>query len=140
MIPDDSRLDVLRKELIDQLTAVGYRIIAAKNTVGFEPPPALKNDGYGDQKNKRPDIVALDPLNKFYIVGIVRTGDGDIESDESLTEYNVFLDQIDKTTRTPFRLWIIAPAKAADELTVLMTRYIHPDRIPQITIVKSSTG
>ena len=139
MISDrDSLRALLRQELLDQFVTEGLRIIAAHEMKGFQRPPALKNDGYGDQKSKRPDAIAFHPSKKYYVIGIVRTGDGDIESEESLTEYNVFLDQKDKATQEPFRLWIIAPQRAVDEVTTLMTRYIHPDYWNRITMVRSS--
>ena len=129
---------LLRQELLDQFIGEGLRIVAAKEVQGFQRPPALRNDGYGDQQSKRPDAIAFHPSKKYYVIGIVRTGDGDIESEESLTEYNVFLDQKDKTTNEPFRLWIIAPKRAVDEVTTLMTRYIHPDYWRRITMLRSS--
>ena len=139
MIPEEDILkNVLTRELFNYFLKEGFKVVAARDVDGFEAPPAFRNDGYGDQQPKRPDIVGYHPIDKSYMIGIARTGIHDFESESSLTEYNVFLDQRDKTTNEPFKLCIIAPASKLDELTTLITRYIHPDYYPSIVFLRSS--
>ena len=128
---------VLREELLEYLTGEGFAVLGAKDSPGYGEPPRAHNDGYGDQKDKSPDILAYDAAGKRRIFGIVRTGDDDLETEGSLTEYNVFLDQTDSETGEPYRLYIIIPSSKIQDLTALMTHYIHRDYWFKIVIVSS---
>lgn len=137
MSEDHALKESLTRELYDYFLKEGFTIIAARGIAGFHLPPPFRNDGYGDQQPKRPDIVGFHPLKKHYMIGIARTGIDDLESEASLTEYNVFLDQRDKATNEPFRLCIVAPSSRMNDLTTLITRYIHPDYYPRLLFVRS---
>ena len=105
--------------------------------IGYHRPAPVANDGYGDQENKQPDILAYNPEKKCFVIGIARTGEGDIASEDSLTEYNVFLDQKDKLTGEPHRLFIIVPSSRVNDITSLITHYIHREYWHRINIVSS---
>lgn len=130
---------VMTQELADYFIREGYAIIAAKQLQGYRRPPAFRNDGYGDQKDKRPEMVGIHTQHKRYMIGIVRTGKNDLESEASLTEYNVFLDQKDNTTGAPFSLCIIMPSSLLNEMTTFITRYLHPDFYARIVLIPSRT-
>ena len=134
---DEIRI-LLRRELLEYLLADGFTVLAAKDTDGYVEPVPEHNDGYGDQADKSPDVLAYDPREKRRIFGIVRTGVNDLESEGSLTEYNVFLDQTDKMTGDPCRLYIIIPPSKIQDLTALMTHYIHRDYWFKIVLVSST--
>jgi hypothetical protein len=138
MDTQESYRSIMLREVADYFIKEGYTIVAAKELDNHKRPPAFRNDGYGDQKNKTPDIVGIHQGKKIYMIGIVRTGENDLESENSLTEYNVFLDQKDKTTSTPFLLCIIVPSSKMNEMTTLITRYIHPDYYPRISLIAST--
>ena len=127
----------LVEELHEYFVKEGYEPIAARNIRGLQEPDPIPNDGFGDQEDKQPDVIALDKPQQCFLLGIARTGEGDFESESSLTEYNVFLDQVDGRYNKPYRLYIIAPSGKISQLTSLITHYIHPDYWHKITFVSS---
>ena len=128
----------LAGELLGYFLKEGFQIIGAKSLKNYQNPPFLYNDGYGDQKSRMPEILAFDPKEKRFVIGAVRASREELDSEESLTEYNVFLDQKDEKTGTPFRLCLIMPASCTSEMTSLLTHYIHREYWYRITIVASS--
>jgi len=52
---DDTAL--LVEELLHYFVSEKYTIIGARDNEGYRTPEMLHNDGYGDQKNKRPDVL-----------------------------------------------------------------------------------
>ncbi|HLX12347.1 MAG TPA: hypothetical protein VKS81_05995 [Bacteroidota bacterium] len=133
----DEKKSALREELYQYFVKEQYRIDAAKGITGHRHPLACHNDGYGDQQDKQPDILAYDPRSKSYAVGITRATREELDSDGSLTEYNVFLDQKDPATGTPFRLYIIVPESLVNDLTSLIHHYIHREYWFKVIIVSS---
>jgi len=121
---------------VDTLIAANCQIIAVKGIDGYSTPPVLHNDGYGAQQTVTPDILAFDPQSKEFIVGIARVTREELESEKSLTEYDVLFDQKDKDGK-PYRVVIIAPAKYASEVTSVVTHYIHRELWHVLTIVAS---
>jgi hypothetical protein len=129
-------------ELVEELVEIfrdrGYKILAADGVTGLPLARPLPNDGYGDQQAKAPDIYAFDETTRCYIIGEAKTGDGDLETEHALTQYNVFLDQFDKHTGAPAILFIILPALKIPEFNSLITHYIHPDYWSKIVVVRSN--
>lgn len=132
----------LHAALVAELLAVfrerGYRILGADGITGFPRPQRLKNDGYGDQEPKAPDLYAYDGKERRYVIGEAKTGDGDFETEHSLTQYNVFLDQFDSATGRQATLFIIVPADKVAEFNTLITHYIHRDYWSNIVLVSST--
>ena len=62
----------LIEELLQHFVSEKYTIIGARDSTGYRLPDALHNDGYGDQKNKRPDVLAFDEINKRFVIGVVK--------------------------------------------------------------------
>ncbi len=133
---NESRHFALAQELVDSLISAQCQIIAVKGINGYATPPFLHNDGYGDQCTVMPDTLAFDPLSKEFIVGIARLTREDLESQKSLTEYDVLFDQKDKSGK-PYRVVIIAPATLASEVTSVVTHYIHRELWHVLTIMAS---
>lgn len=134
-----------RQMLINELTALflksGLKIIGAAGSDAYDPPPVLRNEGYGDQEDKRPDIFALDEKTGHYVIGIARLGVNDLETDSALTQYNVFLDQFDPRTGERAQMIVILPASKVAEFNSLITHYIHPELWGSISVVGSdATG
>ena len=61
----------LIEELLHHFVSEKYTIVGARDVEGYRIPDALHNDGYGDQKNKRPDVFAYDEINKRLVIGVV---------------------------------------------------------------------
>jgi hypothetical protein len=132
------------RQLVAELTRLfseaGYIVSSADDVVGYSPPLELPNDGYGDQEEKAPDVYAFDPTEQRYVIGEAKTGNGDLETEHALTQYNVFLDQIHRTSGKRAMVYIIVPESVVPEFNTLMTRYIHPDLYENLAVVKSSGG
>lgn len=128
----------LVEELVEILKEKGFRILGADNVAGCPPSRPLPNDGYGDQEAKSPDVIAFDQKNRCFIIGEAKTGEGDLETDHALTQYNVFLDQFDARQGTRATFYMILPASKVPEFNSLITHYIHPDYWKHIVVVTSS--
>jgi hypothetical protein len=138
-IPQDAeKHQSLIDELVEILIKEGCSITEAEGRKEFQNPRALTNDGYGDQADKSPDIYAYDPLRRCYVLGEAKTGRSDFESEHSLTQYNVFLDQVDRRTGNPFRLYVIIPSSKVPEFNTLITHYIHREYWHKMILVSSS--
>jgi hypothetical protein len=130
----------LVEELVEILQERGFRILAAESVPQFPHPRPLPNDGYGDQEAKTPDVFAYDQMNRCFVIGEAKTGEGDLETEHALTQYNVYLDQFDSREGTRATLYIILPAGKVPQFTSLITHYIHPDYLKHIVVVTSRTS
>lgn len=135
--PIEQLCDDLIKELLELFKKEQFEILGARNIRGYRHPSPIKNDGYGDQENKSPDVFAFDPQRRVYSIGIAKTGEGDLDSEHSLTQYNVFLDHHHQESGEPSRLYIIVPASKVNDLTAIITHYIHREYWQKIFIVSS---
>ena len=129
----------LIEELLDHFTSEKYTIIGAKGVAGYRSPDELHNDGYGDQKNKRPDVFAFDELNKRFVIGVVKTSDDDLESLHSLTQYDVFFDHKNPHNGKPSQVCFILQPETIAQFTGIITHYIHHDYWNNMMIVRSKT-
>jgi len=134
---DSDYHQTLVEELVEIFRERGFRILGADNVAGCAPARPLPNDGYGDQEEKTPDVFAFDEKNGCYIIGEAKTGEGDLETDHALTQYNVYLDQFDNRKGTRATLYIILPADKVPEFNSLITHYIHPNYWTHIVVVTS---
>jgi hypothetical protein len=134
---DQSKHQSLVAELVELFRHEGFDISGADGVEGFFPPVELRNDGYGDQEDKMPDVYAFDKKEQRYIIGEAKTDRDDFESDHSLTQYNVFLDQIHPKTQKHARFYLIVPASRVAEFNSLITHYIHYELWENIVIVQS---
>jgi len=125
-------------ELVQVFTEQGFLINSADGVEGFSQPLELHNDGYGDQEDKMPDVYAYDASRKCYIIGEAKTGGNDFETEHALTQYNVFLDQIDRRSGIRAVLYVIIPSSKVAEFNSLITHYIHRDYWENIVVVSSS--
>lgn len=125
-------------ELVDLFQHEGYLVSGAEGIEGYAPPPELPNDGYGDQEDKTPDVYAYDQKRKVYIIGEAKTGAGDLETEHALTQYNVFLDQVTRTSGKPSYCYMIVPSSTVASFQALLTHYIHRDYWHRLIFVSSS--
>ncbi len=134
---DQTNHQSLIAELIDLFLQEGFAVSGADGIEGYFPPIEMRNCGYGDQEDKTPDIYAFDPVRGRYIIGEAKTGRGDFETEDSLTQYNVYLDQRHPKTLTPTLVYFIVPSSRVAEFNTLITHYIHRDLWDHLTIVPS---
>jgi hypothetical protein len=129
---------VLIQELVDVLAHEGFTVSAADGVAGYAPPVELTNDGYGDQEEKAPDVYAYDSVRKRYIIGEAKTGNGDLETNHALTQWNVYLDQSNPRSGAPSLLYVILPASQVPIFQGLITHYIHREYWHRVVVVSSS--
>jgi len=134
---DEKQHQLLVAELVELFQAKGFTVSGADGVPGYHPPLELRNDGYGDQEDKSPDVYAYDATEGRYIIGEAKTGERDLESEHALTQYNVFLDQRHRQSGRQALLYIILPPTVVPEFNTLITHYIHPDYWESIVIVSS---
>lgn len=124
-------------EMYDYFQSQGFQIREAQGFEGIGSPQPLSNDGYGDQEDKRPDILAYDAKGNNWIIGIARISAKDIDSESSLTEYNVFLDQKDDRTGKPFIVYINLPSSLSMQFQNFLHHYIHYEYWHRIIVMVS---
>jgi hypothetical protein len=126
-------------ELVEGFVANGYVIKGVVGDPRYPTTLPLSNDGYGDQRSKRPAILAFDSKDGCFVVGIARTTYEELSTEESLTEYDVFLDQTDPKTSKPYRLYVIVPSSLVVEFNALIHHYIHREYWHRIVVVESKS-
>ncbi|HEY4611557.1 MAG TPA: hypothetical protein VII11_01075 [Bacteroidota bacterium] len=124
-------------ELLDIFKQRSFEILGVSEGMGYPFPQTLYNDGYGDQEDKEPDIYAYDKKNNVYIIGEAKTGAGDFETEHALTQYNVYVDQLNQRGSGKVYLYVIVPAAKVPEFNSLITHYIHRDYWGNIVLVSS---
>lgn len=127
----------LIEELVHHFVSENYTIIGARDVEGFRPPDAIHNDGYGDQKNKRPDVFAFDEVNQRFVIGVAKTDSDDLESPHSLTEYDVFFDHKNTQNGKPSQVCFLLPPDSIAQFTAIITHYIHRDYWSNMMIIRS---
>jgi hypothetical protein len=65
-------------------------VVNAIDSVTIKSPNIVENNNIGDCQNKIPDIDAYDQRNKRVVRGEAKIGNGDIESEHSITQYKLF--------------------------------------------------
>ena len=126
---NQSELIVKRQDLIEELVELfvneGIVVMGARELNGYKPPISIPNDGYGDSRPKLPDVVGFDRKKQRVIFGVVRMKRESLDSEESLTEYNVFLDHRAGKGDKASVLYVLVPHSLLHELTSIITHYVH---------------
>ena len=128
---------LLVEELLHHFVSEKYTIIGARDIEGYRTPETLHNDGYGDQKNKRPDVFAFDEVNKRFVIGVVKATHDDLESPHSLTQYDVFFDHKNAQNGKPSQVCFLLPPDLIAQFTAIITHYIHRDYWNNMMIIRS---
>ena len=135
----NDRHQLLVAEIVEVFQQEGFIILAAAGVSGYSAPKRLPNDGYGDQEPKAPDVYCFDEKNNQHVIGIAKEEEAEFESEHSLTQYNVFLDQFDRTTGVQAKLFVIVPSSKIAQFNTLITHYIHRDYWRSIVLVSSKS-
>ena len=127
----------LVKELVDYFLSEKYTIVSAMDQEGYPPPSPLRNDGYGDQEEKCPEVFAYDKTEKRYAIGVVKQSNDDLESAHSLTQYDVYFDHRNPENGKSSRVCFLLPPEIIPQFTGVITHYIHPEYWENMTIISS---
>jgi hypothetical protein len=132
--------DNLVKELIDYFESQKFTVHGAKGVEGYEPPPMIANDGFGDLRPRYPDVVGMDKEKHRIVFGIVRESAGELDTEQALADYNVFLDHRQGAGREASLLIVLLPGSLVANFTNLLTHYIHREYWHRIITVVSKNG
>ncbi len=130
--------DRLVAELVHYLLHEGLTVHSARDIEGYDAPPAIRNDGFGSARPCRPDVVGFDGSKKRVVFGLVRENRESLDSEQSLEEYNVFLDHNAGLQDQASVLYVLIPPSLLEEFTSLITHYIHREYWHRVVPVASS--
>lgn len=115
----------LRVELVDLLRAQGFEVKGARGIEGFVGSPVIQNAEFGRLRPHIPDVMGYDPVRRRLVFGVVRTCRGELDSEDSLEEYNLYLDFNAGAGEHSARLYVMMPEDLLAEFTGMITHYIH---------------
>ncbi len=127
----------LVEELVEYFLSQKYIVYGAKDLEGYKPPPAIHNDGFGDLKPRVPDVIGLDKEKQRIMFGVVRGTRKDLDSEVSLTDYNVFLDHKNAAGEQASLLVVLLPPSLLTDFTNILTHYIHREYWHRVVAVSS---
>lgn len=128
---------LLIEELVQYFRSHHFTVHGAKGLSGHATPPSIPNDGYGDLRPRVPDVVGMDRENKRIVFGIVRETRKELDTEESLTDYNVFLDHRHAAGEQASTLVVLLPPSLLADFTEILTHYIHREYWHRVTPVVS---
>lgn len=114
----------------------GYRITGADLEGHTQPNDVENSNKIGDGENKRPDIDAFSDAEKVYVRGEAKTGDGDLETEHSKTQFLLFANRQNSNNNKPSLLYVIVPASKFGALEALLNHIGLEDK-PNVIAVKS---
>ncbi len=123
-IPAPSR-DALVAELVQYFLHEGFAVHGARGVEGYDLPAPVRNDGFGSARPCRPDVVGFDGIQRRIVFGLVRVNRESLDSEQSLEEYNVFLDHNAGLAERASVLYVLIPPGLLEDFTALITHYIH---------------
>jgi hypothetical protein len=115
----------LRLELVELMRAQGLEVKGARGIEGFVGSPVIPNAEFGSLRPHIPDVMGYDPVHRRLVFGVVRIGRGELDSEDALEEYNVFLDFNAGAGEHSARLYVMMPEDLLTEFTGMITHYIH---------------
>ena len=115
----------------------GFIVHGARGVEPFKAPPDVKNDSFGRQKPGRPDAVCFDRTNNRIIFGLVRCAREELDSEDALEEYNVFLDHNAGLGNQASIVYVMLPPQLIADFTGVITHYIHREYWHRVIPVRS---
>jgi len=134
MSVDRSRLI---EELVEYFITQHFTVHGAKGISGYKPPPIIPNDGFGDLKPRVPDVAGLDREKQRIVFGIIRETKEELDAEQSLTDYNVFLDHMHGARDQASVLVVLLPSLLITDFTNILTHYIHREYWHRVVAVSS---
>ncbi len=132
--------DVLVSELVHYFLHEGFAVHGACGVEGYDLPPAIRNDGFGSARPCRPDVIGFDASRRRIVFGLVRENRESLDTEQSLEEYNVFLDHNAGMHEQASVLYVLLPPSLLEEFTSLITHYIHREYWNRVIPVVLGTG
>ena len=127
----------LTAELCELFEKSGYTIYGAIDCPALPPPELLTNGRFGHLQDVQPDVEAFDSKTQRAIYGIVCANKKEIDSEATLTTWNVCLNQVKRKNEQQPLVVTIVPASEIGELTSVLTHALHPEYWESIRLVPS---
>jgi hypothetical protein len=127
----------LVEELVEYFIAQQFTVHGAKGISGYKPPPTIPNDGFGDLKPRVPDVAGLEREKQQIVFGIIRETKEELDAEQSLTDYNVFLDHNHGAGDQASGLVVLLPSSLSTDFMNILTHYIHREYWHRVTTVVS---
>ncbi len=124
------------EELIALFKTRGYELHGAIGLEGREPL-SIRNDGFGSGRARQPQVVGFDAESRRIVFGLVRVNREDLDSEDSLEEYNVFLDHNAGLGKQASLVLVLMPATLIADFTAIISHYIHREYWDRIIPVAS---
>lgn len=97
-----------------------YRITGA-DIEGYSEPETVENTGkIGDGEDKIPDIDAKDDKENVFVRGEAKTGEGDLETLHTETQFKLFANRYNSQNDKESLLYIIVPSSKIDDLKTVL--------------------
>lgn len=124
------------RELASIFGKNGFNVYAIDGITTKCPNAVENNNNIGDYQNKIPDIEAYDERNKRIIRGEAKVGNGDIESEHSITQYKLF-SRLNKDGVDSW-VYIIIPQRERNFLEKVLAENVSQQFLDNIGIVESA--
>jgi hypothetical protein len=132
----DLRVSLIQ-DLVDFFLSEKIEIHGVKGSMAFPSPPYIKNEGFNDLEPRQPDVIGFDPVAHRIVFGLVRVNARALASEQSLAEYNVFLDHNARLGPRASLVYVLIPEALLHEFTGIITHYIHREYWTRIIPVPS---
>lgn len=124
-------------ELVELFTREAFVVYGAKGLTGYKTPPHIQNDGFGNGDPIQPDVIAIDSVRSRIVFGLVRPDRRSLDSEDSLTQYNVLLDHKANYAEHASLLYVVLPPALIQDFNTVITHYIHREYWHRIITVQS---
>lgn len=132
---ESQKHNALVRELASLFKKNGFNVGAIDGVTTKQPDTVLNKFRIGDGENKIPDIEALDQKNKRVIRGEAKIGNGDIESEHSITQYKLFSNR--NNDGVPSWLYLIVPNGFKRYAESIIAQNIDVKHLDNIGVVES---
>ena len=137
--PADHRVPLIRS-LVGVFLREGFEVEGARGMEDYPVPPLFKNPTFGSMTPRRPDVIGFDLARRRIVFGLVRPMRSDLDSEDSLEEYNLFLDQNVDLGERAAAVYVLMPSALIAEFTSIITHYIHREYWNRIIPVAADTA
>lgn len=118
----ESQLHInLVKEMVEWFKDTKGYTIKAADLEEYDKPEVVENTNkIGDREDKMPDVDAFDNVQKVYVRGEAKVGNGDLESLHTKTQIMLFSDRHNKENGKASLLYVIVPKAQRGNLDKLL--------------------
>lgn len=129
---DDDRRKMIRK-LAEYFQKNNITINSAVDLDDIPLPKLFPNPGFGDQRRKQPHLLGVHRESGELYIGLVKTQAEDLMDENSLTEYDLYMDLTIRQDGVYFCLMV--DDNRVHHVNGFITHYLHPDFWPKFIVV-----